>query len=233
MCGGSSYERLREHFLCDYPSTFSQTLVSSTLLSTHDQKQNPRVPANVLSFLERINTFPTESSELNKWWVEELGARPPKAKSSTGEDDENDEPPEVEKQAEEDDWRKFFEDEPEAKITSKDPKKPSVRLHKLSVHQSLHSLASHRAIFTRCWLSLLPYLSSGTKEAKEVLATRALNVMHRGVMPHLTRAILVMDWVASCVDYGGSVGLLALNALFVLIKEYNLYVSSIDFILYH
>jgi hypothetical protein len=31
---------------------------------------------------------------------------------------------------------------------------------------------------------------------------RALNVMHRGVMPHLTRAVLVMDWVAGCVDFG-------------------------------
>jgi len=46
--------------------------------------------------------------------------------------------------------------------------------------------------------------------------------MHRGVLPHLTRPILVMDWIGACVDMGGSVGLLALNALFVLMKEYNL-----------
>ena len=46
--------------------------------------------------------------------------------------------------------------------------------------------------------------------------------MHRGVMPHLTRAVMVMDWISSCVDYGGTVGLLALNALFILMKEYNL-----------
>jgi len=51
---------------------------------------------------------------------------------------------------------------------------------------------------------------------------RALNVMHRGVLPHLTRPILVMDWVSTCVDFGGPVGLLALNALFVLMREYNL-----------
>ena len=56
----------------------------------------------------------------------------------------------------------------------------------------------------------------------ETEAVRALNVMHRGVLPHLTRAVLVMDWIAACVDYGGSPGLLALNALFVLMKEYNL-----------
>ena len=34
------------------------------------------------------------------------------------------------------------------------------------------------------------------------LTVRALNVMHRGVMQHLTRAVLVMDWVAGCVDFG-------------------------------
>ncbi|CAK5270198.1 unnamed protein product [Mycena citricolor] len=46
--------------------------------------------------------------------------------------------------------------------------------------------------------------------------------MHRGVIPHLTRPVLVMDWVGECVDLGGTVGLLALNALFLLMKDYNL-----------
>lgn len=104
-----------------------------------------------------------------------------------------------------------------------------MRLHKLTVHQSLHSLASHRAVFTRAWLSLLPRLSAGGSNATEkskALATRALNLMHRGVLPHLTRPVLVMDWIGTCVDMGGSVGLLALNALFVLMKDYNLCVPS-------
>jgi U3 small nucleolar RNA-associated protein 19 len=46
------------------------------------------------------------------------------------------------------------------------------------------------------------------------------------VLPHLTRAVMAMDWVGSCVDYGGTPGLLALNALFVLMTEYNLYVNG-------
>jgi len=41
-------------------------------------------------------------------------------------------------------------------------------------------------------------------------------------MPRLTRPVLIMDWIGSCVDYGGTVGLLALNALFILIRDYNL-----------
>jgi U3 small nucleolar RNA-associated protein 19 len=94
-------------------------------------------------------------------------------------------------------------------------------------------------VFTRTWLALLQALNlgwsssgdgvrsekadtGGDGEEARKLTIRALNVMHRGVMPHLTRAVLVMDWVAGCVDYGGTVGLLALNALFVLMTEYNL-----------
>ena len=79
-------------------------------------------------------------------------------------------------------------------------------------------------MFTRTWLALLPTLSfdaspsknggssekSGAsnrvaregKEDTRKLTIRVLNVMHRGVMPHLTRAVLVMDWVAGCVDFG-------------------------------
>jgi len=85
----------------------------------------------------------------------------------------------------------------------------------------LHSLGSHRAVFTRAWLTLLPHLS-GRSDIFKALATRALNIMHRGILPHLTRPLLVMDWIGECVDLGGSVGLLALNALFILMRDYNL-----------
>ncbi|KAF5375700.1 hypothetical protein D9615_009364 [Tricholomella constricta] len=198
---------------------------AGTLLNSTPPKMAPSLAANLLSVLERLNTFPTEKSELNSWWVSEMGTRPPKPKgpskkagadaASSGEEDENDK----EAEEDEDDWRKFFDEEPAQ--TDGKPRGPSARLHKLTIHQSLHALPSHRAVFTRAWLALLPRLSISEENGK-ALAMRALNVMHRGVMPHLTRPVLVMDWVGASVDYGGAVGLLALNALFVLMKEYNL-----------
>ena len=162
----------------------------------------------------RLSTFPTEQSELNAWWVPELGIKPPKPKyvkkkPSPGiavnePDDDVDEVMEdgEENQDEADDWRKFF-DEPPPNDASAGSSQPRARLHTLTIHQSLHSLASHRAVFTRAWLTLLPRLivQNDTSTSKG-LVLRALNVMHRGVLPHLTRAILVMDWVGSCVDYG-------------------------------
>ena len=157
--------------------------------------------ANLLSILERLTTFPTEQAELNKWWVSELGSKPKKkAKGKDGSTDEAESEEDPDDEHAEDDWRKFF-DEPTP--TDETPKaKPTARLHKMTIHQSLHSLSSHRAVFTRAWLALLPTLWRGDKEEARKLSIRALNVMHRGVMPHLTRAVLVMDWIGGCVDSG-------------------------------
>ncbi len=78
-----------------------------------------------------------------------------------------------------------------------------IRLQKMTVHQSLHSLSSHRTMFTRAWLTLLPRLFIiGDIKKTKAYAARALSVMHRGVVPHLTKPILIMDWITACVDLG-------------------------------
>jgi U3 small nucleolar RNA-associated protein 19 len=158
------------------------------------------VSENLLFLLERLESFPVSQSDLKSWWVEELQAKPTRSKKkkaatgpepdASGTDSESD--------PIEDDWRKFFDEEEK----QKKPSEPSMRLHQMTVHQSLHSLASHRAVFTRLWLRLLPQLSED-EGASGGLSLRVLNVMHHGIMPHLTRAVLVMDWVGRCVDYGG------------------------------
>lgn len=160
-----------------------------------------------MSILERLQTFPTDKEELNAWWVPELGAKPPKPKKMASEDNDDDDEDALPGSPEDgdeddDDWRKFF-DEPTADDSTKKTKGPTARLHKMTVHQSLHSLASHKAVFTRAWLALLPRLSVVKNEdVRRALSIRALNVMHRGVLPHLTRAVLAMDWIAGCVDHG-------------------------------
>ncbi|KAG5636845.1 hypothetical protein H0H81_006638 [Sphagnurus paluster] len=198
---------------------------AATLLNSYTPKSAPHLAPNLLAVLERLNTFPTDKSELNAWWVAEMGAKPPKpkrpAKKGKTTDEASSDEDEPAEEEDDEDWRKFFDEEPAADANGKAPG-PSARLHKLTIHQSLHALPSHRAVFTRAWLALLPRLSVGQAGDGKALAMRALNVMHRGVLPHLTRPVLVMDWVGTAVDYGGAVGLLALNALFVLMKDYNL-----------
>ncbi|KAI0822685.1 ribosome biogenesis protein Noc4 [Trametes gibbosa] len=195
---------------------------AAVLISKYPSAETPQLSGNLLSILERLTTFPTKPSELNSWWIEELGTQPPKPKRSAPGEEEEEEgsgaaPGDAE---EEDDWRKFFDEPPPRAYGEK--KGITARVHTLTIHQSLHSLAAHKAVFTRAWLSLLPRLSSGSLEEVKARSLRVLNVLHRGVIPHLTRPILIMDWVSSSVDHGGTVGLLALNALFTLMKEYNL-----------
>jgi len=149
------------------------------------------VAQNLLSILERLTTFPTDKEELNEWWISEFGSKPTKGVAPSTEGNEEEEG--------DDDWRKFFEDEEPASKA----KEPTSRLHRMTLHQCLHSLPSHRAVFTRTWLSLLPQISDiESIDARKGAVKRILNVLHRGVLPHLTRAILVMDWVAGCVDLG-------------------------------
>ncbi|TFK19927.1 CBF-domain-containing protein [Coprinopsis marcescibilis] len=208
----SVHDDIRWFFLREAATTITRSTSKPSLSTTK----------NLLSILEKLATFPTEQKELDAWWVPELGSKPPKPKKLRADEDEGDDvAPPAGDEEEEDDWRKFF-DEP---APSTDDKKPTAtaRLHQLTVHQSLHSLASHKAVFTRAWLALLPAVeAAGDREERRALSVRVLNVMHRGVLPHLTRPILAMDWIGNCVDMGGSVGLLALNGLFTLMKEYNL-----------
>lgn len=163
-------------------------LFSRTLMNKFSASEHPNLPVNLLSILERLTTFPTEPNELCAWWVVEFGAKLSKPKY-------------VESSSEDDDWRGFFEEEKGVETS----KQPGIRLQKMTIHQSLHSLSSHQAVFTRAWLLLLPQLSVGSNvEKTSANATRVLNIMHRGVMPHFTRPILLMDWITSCVDLGVS-----------------------------
>ncbi|KAF8576410.1 ribosome biogenesis protein Noc4 [Ramaria rubella] len=180
------------------------------ILRSSKPQTNAHLPENLLSILERLTTMPTDVSELNEFWIPSFARAPPKAFLPPQEETEDAEA--------EDDWRTFF-DTPDAPDTSADQfvKGQSQRVYRLSTHQSLHSLSSHRAQFTACWMALLPHLS-----ASAGLSTRALKFLHRGVMPHLNKPVRLMDWIGGCVDFGGSVGLLALNALFTLMQHYNL-----------
>jgi len=205
----NAHDDIRWFFLRDaayvtlcFPSLASLSRVFSTFISKYPVDTHPHVTENFLSILERLKKFPSERSDIKEWWISQLGRKPAPLKYSKGSltNEGEEEDPEI-PEGDEDDWRKFF-DEPEPTDESKKIS-PNPRLHRMTVHQSLHSLQSHRAVFSRAWMTLLPRLSrSGDIEATKALAARVLNVMHGGVMPRLTRPVLIMDWIGSCVDYG-------------------------------
>lgn len=222
---GKLAENVRELFVEKWLSVYDDVRwwflrLSTTVLTRTSPKDCLHILHNMLSIMEKLVTFPTEPFELNSWWVGELGQRPPAPKSSRSDADTEEEHDLADNEEDTDDWRKYFDEDDDAKSTKS--KAIKGRVHELNLHQALHSLQAHRAVFTRTWLSFLSRFPLASSEANRNLSVRVLNIMHRGVLPHLTRPVLVMDWISACVDFGGTVGLLAFNALFTLMRDYNL-----------
>ncbi len=132
----------------------------------------------------------------------------------------------------ENDWRAYFDESDSPNAGPSEVKER--RASKVPIHEALHSVKAHRVQFTYAWLSLLRYIKNSPQ-----LSSRVLAILHRSVMPHLTRPVLLMDWIVACVDFGkhrfdiyricsltglsgGSIALLALNTLFILIRDHNL-----------
>ncbi|KAF8761080.1 CBF/Mak21 family [Rhizoctonia solani] len=164
-----------------------------------------------LVLLERLKTMPTEAAELNAYWIIELGTKPPK--TPHGPNPPGDEPEEP-TPADQDDWRTFFDDAPSAKSATQNP----IRL------ECIHSQRTN--VFTRSRPSrpIFCLLDDPASSHRIIAITRGACIggLASGVMPHMDKPVRLMDWVGGCVDFGGSIGLLALNALFTLIKDYNL-----------
>ncbi len=144
--------------------------------------------------------------------MECLAAQPKRRKGAEDEDSDDDTRQKAEDDVEEDDWRAFFDEDPKPSAPT-GPVCRHRRLHAMNIHEQLHSVQAHRAVFTKCWLTLLPLLSTAPSKSHSessdsgdasanALITRVLDIMHHSILPHLTRPILVMDWIAGCVDFG-------------------------------
>ena len=82
----------------------------------------------------------------------------------------------------------------------------------------LFSLVMHRRVFSDAWTAFL-----GTNLQEDDIK-RVLVMLHRQVMPHLVDPSILIDFLADCCDYGGTLALLALNGLFTLITKHRLQV---------
>lgn len=90
---------------------------------------------------------------------------------------------------------------------------------KASGQHVLRNLQMHRKAFSSAWRNFLA-TGLGEEDVKRVLV-----MLHRQVLPHLVEPGMLVDFLADCTDYGGTVALLALNGLFTLITQHGLYVS--------
>jgi len=74
----------------------------------------------------------------------------------------------------------------------------------------------HRKLFQDAWLALLraPFPSD--------VFRKALTRLHSGVIPHAPNPALLSDFCTKSIDRGGLDGMLALNAIFVLMTQHSL-----------
>lgn len=76
--------------------------------------------------------------------------------------------------------------------------------------------SSHKAAFQRAWLSVLR-LPLTVDQYKAILI-----VLHKRIIPRMSKPQLLMDFLTDAYNSGGAVALLALNGLFSLMQQYNL-----------
>lgn len=78
------------------------------------------------------------------------------------------------------------------------------------------SLVSQRKSLSEAWLSVLR-LPLSIEQYKQVL-----NIMHKRIIPFMSKPALLMDFLTSAYGSGGIVSLLSLNGLFFLIQKHRL-----------
>lgn len=87
--------------------------------------------------------------------------------------------------------------------------------------KSTNSLEEQRRQFTKFWLAFLQIKEMPVSIYEVVLAR-----MDKFILPHFDNPFLLNDFVLASFDRGGLTALLSVNALFILIAKYNLYVTT-------
>ena len=107
-------------------------------------------------------------------------------------------------------WQDFFNDSSEDETSDVDDNgKMKVKPRKAGPAKNrsklpLKDLVFHKRAFTSCWLSLLkPHEQHGVERGLNLEETRrVLVVVHRLVIPSLTKPVMLMDFLSDCLDRG-------------------------------
>ncbi|KAH8926800.1 CBF-domain-containing protein [Atractiella rhizophila] len=208
-----TYDDIR-HFFLSEASKYTGTLPNPSSEYT----------SVMLQYLEGITTMPDDSSELNEWWgfdpatSKRKGKGKKRALSREADKERKTKKRKVEEQNV--GATGIFDDEAAEEMLSDSEEEPSedtivTQEEKEDVHPLLE-LSTHRKSYTQYFYALL---GTGLDEDQ---MKRLLVVLHSRVLPNLTHVTRLMDWLADCTDRGGTVALLALNALYLVMSKNNL-----------
>ncbi|WAQ92480.1 hypothetical protein PtA15_16A388 [Puccinia triticina] len=171
---------------------------------------------NLLMYLESLTTMPTSVDELNQFWTgkpqEEGSGSGPTKRKSMGTEGEGRRSKKKTKVAS-DGSTGIFDDPTDSEDSEEEPdsEQRSKDQHPLLV------LRAHQKAFSDCWVAFLSLQGLAEADIK-----RVLKILHNQVIPHMIDPKILMDFLVDCLDYGGSISVLSLNALFTLMSKHNL-----------
>lgn len=167
-----------------HPSTGTLIITSYLLQERPDPPQS--ILETTLWAMERLTQVPSCQNDIHSFFLPDFAHETTVLHSEDVDMDDT---------TEEDDWRAYFDEPDHSKPGPSEMKER--RASKVPIHEALRSVKAHRVQFTYSWLSLLRYIKNSPQ-----LSSRVLAILHRAVMPHLTRPVLLMDWIVACVDFG-------------------------------
>ncbi|PLW55110.1 hypothetical protein PCANC_05280 [Puccinia coronata f. sp. avenae] len=173
---------------------------------------------NLLAYLEALTTMPTRVDELNQFWTGKpqdvcpAASAKRKSRGASGEAQSRKKP-----KIASDGSTGIFDDPSSSESSELEEDAPGEGSKSAPARHPLLSLRAHQKAFSECWISLLSLQSLAEPEIK-----RVLNIMHHQLIPHMPDPTILMDFLVDCLDYGGTISVLSLNALFTLMAKHNL-----------
>ncbi|KAA1067948.1 hypothetical protein PGT21_022572 [Puccinia graminis f. sp. tritici] len=184
--------------------------------------QNKGLTRNLLMYLESLTTMPTREEELDQFWTgkpEETSAGSMRMRKRTrgGKEGAGGQKKKTQKTA--DGSTGIFDDPSDSEASGPEALELAQEPRGLGKNQQhpLLSLRAHQRAFSDCWIAFLSRQDLAESDIK-----RILNLLHDQVIPHMIDPKILMDFLVDCLDYGGSISVLSLNALFTLISKHNL-----------
>jgi U3 small nucleolar RNA-associated protein 19 len=184
--------------------------------------------SNLMNQLVPLTNLPKVKADLNTFFIPTL-SEPPASQSGPSESAKKTKKSKKGKDKEVDatpDWMAFYESGSEGEDDDEPVKagtKRRVRTSHMSIHASVHSIPSHQTVYTSLWETVL-----GQVTLEDLWIRKILVGLHgdKGILSNMKaeRRVRFTDWLGSLIDGGGANAMLAMNGLYVLMTQYNLYV---------
>ena len=189
---------------------------------------------NLLAQLLPLTNLPKVQEDLNAFFIPSFAERPKvtslagdknkttKTKSGKVKKRKIEQSQDLEKLP---DWMATYDSDSSSSDSLILEKGSRTRATQLSIHGSVHSVASHQNQYSSLWEVVLSVIRLDDSWTRRILVG-----LHgeSGILGHMKpeRRVRVADWLGGLVDRGGVHALLAMNGLFVLMTQFNLFVCT-------